>query len=82
MSEEPQTSPDTRHSGASWTHWLAIPLLFLAYLLSIGPVVRLVEEKFLPQGAVFIYEPLRVVCSGCDPVMKAFAAYVELWRKR
>jgi len=56
-------------------------LLLTFYVLSVGPVNRLVEEEQLPQEVIYFYEPLRAVCLSCDPLTKGLRSYVDLWRR-
>ena len=62
--------------------FLLWPVALIAlYVLSTGPVVRLVERGSLGEYCLVVYEPLRMVVRG-TPLAKALNAYVDLWSKR
>ena len=81
MSPAPPTTTGTCNSEARWPCLTAFLLLLLVYVLSVGPVVRLVEEELLPQTAVYVYEPLRALCLNSPTLTTAIRSYVDLWRK-
>ena len=81
MSEPSPAIPDGRRSGRAWIGLSVFLFLLSLYVLSVGPVNRLVEEEQLPQEVIHFYEPLRAVCLSCDPLTKALRSYVDLWRK-
>ena len=80
MSDQ-QTSGDPRKSTPGRPVWLVPALLFLAYTLSCGPVAGLCETKYLPDEVMLVYEPIRLICQSCDPLMKALVLYCGFWRK-
>ena len=60
-----------------------VMLLSALYVLSVGPVVWLVERNYLDGNSPLIkvlYIPLGLVVSYCPPLERALDGYMELFR--
>ena len=66
-----------------FSHLLLVPfIVFLVYVLSIGPVAGFYHSHLGAPGLdVFdqLYAPLTYLCNQNDPVGNALAIYVEWW---
>lgn len=69
-----------------WPRWVLIPLillLLLGYVLSIGPVICLVESGTMPEVVVTIahtlYLPLLTACEYSPPLKHLLNAYLDWW---
>ena len=75
--DEKDDAPEpSRNPWVTWMVWLVVaPLL---YVLSIGPMVWLVEKHHLPEEAFVIYQPL--VYLPID-MRRLIGGYAEWWAK-
>jgi hypothetical protein len=58
--------------------WLVMAL-FLAYPLSLGPVVKFYRSRQVPGTVFILYAPLEYVDRHCRPVHRAIDWYLHLW---
>lgn len=63
--------------------WLvAIPLLLILYVFSIGPMYYQLYEAHNMEGNLWVaafYRPLESVCERSDTVNEYVNSYIELW---
>jgi len=76
--ELPVSAP--RGVGGSLFLWLS--LLLVAYVLSIGPAAKLVDEQIISESAVEpLYAPLILLIENSEPVSDATLWYLtKVWR--
>ena len=74
--------PDIAQPSAAKRFGSFLLLLFmvpLLYVLSIGPAVRLIRARVLPEGAFCIWEPIRPWCDMRKPLGRALIRYQSWW---
>ena len=49
------------------------------YVLSIGPAVRLIRARVLPEASFWIWEPLRPLCDMRKPLGRTLIRYETWW---
>ena len=57
----------------------ALFVLPVVYVLSLGPAVRLIRARVLPEEAFCIWEPLRPLCDPRQPLGRALIRYQSWW---
>lgn len=63
-----------RNPWVSWLVWLVlVPVL---YVLSVGPVIALVDKHYLPEAVGIIYEPLGQLPF---PLLRPLLDYIDWW---
>jgi len=67
-----------RSSLAVWLT-VAVLLLPILYVLSVGPVFWLHKHGYLGYSALAIYGPLSYLYDSCQPVRYAIDWYASLW---
>ncbi|GAB4143343.1 MAG: hypothetical protein Tsb009_14360 [Planctomycetaceae bacterium] len=80
MSVEPETTWTTRKLVIRVLYTL--PYLFLAYILSAGPMYWEIYDAFQPHGSVVIrrlYYPIVLACEHSDYISNFFHWYAMLW---
>ena len=81
MSEAQETpSADPRRGGFGVFAWVAMVLV--VYVLSIGPVAKLIELKYLPEDpCVACYSPVIWLAENFEPVADFLYWYLGyIWR--
>jgi hypothetical protein len=73
---------ECRKPGAGF--WTAVGMITLSmvllYPLSLGPVTRLVNEDWCPEGVGYLYVPLVLVVESLPaPMRSGFDSYIDLW---
>jgi hypothetical protein len=64
----------------NWIGWIVTPIVALAiYLLSVGPVVVLMDKKVIPKQVEIIYEPLIRLCVEFPPAERITKWYLDVW---
>jgi len=70
-----------RGRGHGWGIALVLLGMLVAYPLSLGPAVKLVEKGFIPSDVFYFYEPLSILASRCPPASRFFGWYLrDVWR--
>ncbi len=75
---------DDRTEGANESRkgfpvvWIVLFLL-VAYPLSIGPALVLVENDLLPENTLSLYRPIELLADRSDAVRDVFRWYVGVW---
>jgi len=74
---EKNNDPISRR-GLPWLCWLALPPV--VYVLSAGPVTKMVESHPLPSGLRNVYDPLAWVACHCPPLERFLYWYMaDVW---
>ena len=81
MSQSQETPADSRRGGFGTVLWVA-GLVLIVYVLSVGPVAKLIEHDVISEDlAAPVYAPLQWLADNCEPVDDFFGWYVdEVWR--
>jgi hypothetical protein len=81
---EPAPEPQ-RRIGLSWLTWPFVVLA--AYVLSVGPVVRISVSYGMPgkhpriaEAIDTIYRPIMRLAASCPPAERVFVWYLKVWR--
>ena len=75
----------TKRGGAAVVFALAVVLLVLplVYVLSIGPVARMLDERWIPQSwgptLEFAYAPVVWTADSSPAAESIFTGYMEVW---
>ncbi len=80
MSQDTPAPPDhaTGSGAARWFIW-AIPLLLFAYLLSPGPVAKIVGTRTPPRALRTMYVPIGYLCLYVPAAYSFYNWYGKLW---
>ena len=77
------THMKTQNAEPAFAKRMSFVVLFLSlplfYVLSIGPAMRLLQARVLPEEFVGIYEPLRPLCDPNKPMGRALIRYQSWW---
>ena len=74
--------PDSNKRSVAGRIGLWLLLLFMVpflYLLSIGPAVRLLRARVLPEPCLVVWEPIRPLCNYKKPLGRMLLRYQAWW---
>jgi hypothetical protein len=71
---------DNRRRSAAPILAIALILLPIAYVLSIGPVIGAYNRGQVPLVVLKIYRPLGIIGTAIPPFGKLLTRYIDLWK--
>jgi hypothetical protein len=78
--DDSQAPPSAeKHGGPIFGWFMFILMLFLAYALSVGPVVKIFRGGPLPATVDRLYKPLEFLYVNVSPVRTFYDWYFHVW---